>query len=179
MTLVTLDPEAWEALETLAAHTTDAQLLRRAQALLWLAERETVSEVAERLRVTRQAVYKGVGHFQRRSICDMVTRLAPGKRRGRPRTVHGVIDPLILAVIDRDPCELGYRSTVWTAPLLTQYLAEQHHIQVSRQSVSLAIARVGLRWKRPRHDLARRPATWRQAKGGSNAAWQGGSGRSS
>jgi transposase len=161
MTLVTLDPEAWDALETLAAHTTDAHLLRRAQVLLWLAEGETVSEGAERLRITRQAVYKWVGHFQRR------------------RTVHGVIDPLILAGIDHDPRELGYRSTVWTAPLLTQYLAEQHHIQVSRQSVSLAIARVGLRWQRPRHGLARRPATWRQAKGGSNAAWQGGSGRSS
>jgi transposase len=178
MTLVTLSPEEWEALETLAAYTTDAQLLRRSQALLWLDEGETVTEVAARLRVTRQAVYKWVGHFQRCSTLEIATRLAPGKRSGRPRTVHGVIEPLILAVIDRDPRELGYRSTVWTAPLLTQYLAEQHHLQVSRQSVSLAIARMGLRWKRPRHDLARRPATWRQAKGGSNAAWQGGSGRS-
>ena len=179
MTLVTLSPDEWEALETLAAQTTDAQLLRRAQALLWLDEGETVTEVAARLRVTRQAVYKWVGHCQRHSTLDITTRLAPGKRSGRPRTVHGVIDPLILTVIDRDPRELGYRSTVWTAPLLTHYVAEQHHLQVSRQSVSLAIARMGLRWKRPRHDLARRPATWRQAKGGLNAAWQGGSGRSS
>jgi Helix-turn-helix domain len=107
MTLVTLAPEAWETLETLAVHTTAAQLLRRAQALLWLAEGETVAEVAERLRITRQAVYKWVGHFQRCSTGDLVTRLAPGTRRGRPRTVPGVIDPLILAVIDRDPREPG------------------------------------------------------------------------
>jgi transposase len=179
MTLVTLSPEAWQALETLAAHTTDAQLLRRAQALLWLDEGETVAEVAARLRVTRQAVYKWVVHFQRRSTLDMATRLAPGKRSGRPRTVHGVIDPLILEVIDRDPRELGYRSTVWTAPLLCHYLREVHHLVVSRPSVSFAIARLGLRWKRPRHDLARRPATWRQAKGGSNVVWPPGSARSS
>jgi transposase len=105
----------------------------------------------------------------------MAARLEPGKRSGRPRLVHGVIDPLIMEVIERDPRELGYRSTVWTAPLLRQYLQEVHHLGVSRPSVSLAIDRLGLRWKRPRHGLAPRPATWRQAKGGSNGAWRDGS----
>jgi len=32
--------------------------------------------------------------------------------------------------------------------------------------VRLAIQRLRIRWKRPRHTLALRPATWRQAKGG-------------
>ena len=64
-----------------------------------------------------------------------------------------------------------------TAALLRQYLQEQHHLAVSRKSVSLAIARLGLRWKRPRYDLSRRSATWCQAKGGSSAGWRGGSGR--
>jgi transposase len=179
MTLMTLNPEEWDTLETLAAHTPDAQLLRRAQALLWLDEGETVPEVAARLRVTRQAVYKWVAPFRMRSSLDIAARLAPGPRRGRPRPVHGVIDPLILEVIDRDPRELGYHSTVWTAPLLCHYLQEVHHLAVSRPSVSLAIARLGLHWKRPRHDLARRPRTWRQAKGGSSVAWQRDSGPSS
>jgi transposase len=179
MTLVTLSPEEWDTLETLAAHTTNAHLLRRAQALLWLDEGETVPEVAARLRVTRQAVYKWVAHFRTYSTHDMAARLAPGKRTGRPRAVHGLIEPLILAVIDRDPRELGYRSTVWTAPLLCHYLREVQHLAVSRPSMSFAIARLGLRWKRPRHDLARRPATWRQAKGGSNAVWRRGSAPSS
>jgi transposase len=179
MTLLTLSSEEWDALETLAAHTTDAQLLRRAQALLWLDEGETVPEVAARLRVTRQAIYTGVTHFRMRRSLEIAARLAPGQRTGRPRTVHGVIEPLILEVIDRDPRELGYRSTVWTAPLLCHYLREVHHLAVSRPSVSCAIARLGRRWKRPRHDRARRPATWRQAQGGSNAAWPDGNGRSS
>jgi transposase len=58
MTLLTLNPQEWEALEHLAAHTIEAQTRRRAQALLWLDEAETVQEVAERLRVIRQVVYK-------------------------------------------------------------------------------------------------------------------------
>jgi transposase len=179
MTLLTLSPEEWDALETLAAHTTDAQLLRRAQALLWLDEGATVPEVAARLRVTRQVVYKWVTHCRRRRSLEMAARLAPGKRTGRPRPVHGVIEPLLLEVLDRDPRALGYRSTRWPAPLLCHYLREVYHLAASRPSVRRAIARLRLRWKRPRHDRARRPATWRQAKGGSNVAWRDGNGRSS
>jgi transposase len=78
------------------------------------------------------------------------------------------MEPLIAAGIARDPRDLGYRSTVWTAPLLTQYLQAEQALAVSRPSVSRALARLGLRWKRPRHRLARRPATWRQAQGGSH-----------
>jgi transposase len=179
MTLLTLSDREDKALENLVVRTKNAVHLRRAQALLWLDAGEPVPEVATRLRVSRRTIYNWVARFRGYSALALTARLSDGARSGRPRTAQGVIEPLILEVIDRDPRELGYRSTVWTAPLLTQYLAEQHHIQVSRQSVSLAIARVGLRWKRPRHDLARRGPTWQQAKGGSNVAWRGASGRSS
>jgi transposase len=124
--------------------------------------------VADRLRVSRQVIYQWITQFQQRHGQDMTVRVAPGSRSGRPPTARGIIEPLIEAVMERDPCDLSYRSTVWTAPLLTQYLREAHALTVSRQSVSRAIARLHLRWKRLRHRLARRPTTWRQAKGGSN-----------
>jgi len=160
MTLLTLSPEAWDALETLAAHPPDAQLLRRVQALLGLDEGETVPEMAARRRVTRQAVYQGVTHCRRRRSLERAARLTPGKRTGRPRMVHGGIEPLSLEEIDHDPRALGSRSTVWTAPRLCHDLRGVHHLAVSRPRVSFAMARLGRRWKRPRHDLARRPATW-------------------
>ena len=34
-------------------------------------------------------------------------------------------------MIDGDPRPLGYRATVWTAPLLSQYLRDHHGIEVS------------------------------------------------
>src|SRR5215475_7610840 len=163
MTLLTLTAQEHEGLQELAARTPQAGALRRAQALLWLDAGESVQEVAGRLRVTRQTIYNWTQHFQVHRTRELPARLATGHRTGRPRTVHGVIDPLILEVIDRDPRELGYRSTIWTAPLLAYYLAQEYHISVSRKSVSLAIGRLKRRWKRPRYDLARRPATWRQA----------------
>lgn len=96
----------------------------------------------------------------------VASRLADATRGGRPRTAHGIIDPLIDAVIEQDPRELGYRSTVWTAGLLQAYLSEQHQLTVSAKSVSFAIVRLRIRWQRPCHRLALRPEPWRQDKGG-------------
>jgi len=134
--------------------------------LLWLPEGEAVQEVAQPLGVTRQTVYNWATRFQQRSTLDLAERLADGPRSGRPPTALGIIDPLVLEVIDSDPRDWGYAATVWTAPLLQRYLREVHDLDVSRPSVSLAIDRLDIAWKRPRHRLAQRPDTWRQAKGG-------------
>lgn len=140
--------------------------LRRAQALLWLSMGESIGEVAERLRVSRQTVYNWRVRFSTRHELEPAARLADGERHGRPRTARGVIEPLIAEVIEQDPREYGYRSTLWTAPLLVSYLGSEHGVEVSLRSVGYALGREQLRWKRPRHRLALRPGTWRQAKGG-------------
>ena len=170
---VTLNSKERRELEEWVRSTETASVLRRVQALLWLDEGASAEEVAELLFVSRAAVYKWVRQFQERQGLEVEERVAEGTRGGRPRTVQGVIDPLVDKIIDQDPRELGYRSTVWTAPLLVQYLAEVHQRTVSLQSVRLAIARLDISWKRPRPQLALRSPTWRQAKGGLNT----GSGR--
>ncbi len=154
------------AMLDLIAHTADARILRRTYALLWLSEGESVSDIAKRLNVSQRSVYNWLNRFLDRSDLPLEERLSDAERSGRPVTVRGVIDPLLDAVIDIDPRALGYRSTVWTASLLVHYLADQHQLNVSEPSVRLALARLELHWKRPRHRLALRPETWRQAKGG-------------
>ena len=166
MTHFELSRKEQKELEWLIAHTHDARLLQRAQAILWFVMGESVDAIALRLLVSRQSVYNWFERFQERDSLPLATRLADAERSGRARTAHGIIDPLIDAVIDTDPRELGYRSTVWTAELLRAYLSEEHQIMGSSKSVSFAIARLQIRWKRPRHRLALRPETWRQAKGG-------------
>jgi len=159
----------WECrqLLDLLDHPQDARQLRRAQALVWLHEGRPVPRVAALLRVDPRTVYNWVYAFQQRTDLDPVARLRDAPRSGRPPTALGLIDPLIDAVIDDDPRDYGYRSTVWTAPLLQRYLEGVHAIATARKSVSRAIARLGIHWKRPRHRLGLRPDTWRQAKGGS------------
>ncbi len=153
-------------LEYLAAHNPVAKERCRTQAILWLDEGETPEQVAEALLVSRRTVYYWVERFRDRDGLDPVHRLADAPRPGRPRTGGEGIDGWVAEVIDTDPRELGYHPTVWTAPLLVCYLWDHHGVDVSRRTVSRAIARLDIRWKRPRHQLARRPDTWRQSKGG-------------
>jgi transposase len=163
---------SWERrqLLNLLGHPQGAKQLRRAQALLWLHEGQPVLRVAELLRVGPRTVYNWAHAFRERTDLGPPARLLDAPRSGRPPTASGIIDPLIDVVIDNDPRDYGYRATVWTAPLLQRYLEEAHAIETSRKSVSRALARLGIRWKHPRHRLGLRPDTWRQAKGASKPA---------
>lgn len=122
-------------------------------------------EVAAALRVSRQTVYNWAARFQQRHDLSLTERLADAERAGRPVTVSGVVDPLIDAVIDSDPRDYGYNSTVWTAELLCHYLCEQHQHETRLRSIGYALVRLRIRWKHPRHRLARCDPNWRQAKG--------------
>ena len=84
MTRPTLSAKERKALEHLATSNKDAQQLRRAQALLWLEQGDTVPEVAERLHLSRQAIYKWVAQFHHRQGLEITQRVAPGARSGRP-----------------------------------------------------------------------------------------------
>ena len=166
MTTLKLSSQERKWLQALAARTTAADVLRRAQALLWLASGHGIEDVTQRLCVCRRTVYLGVAQSVAGAADARAGRLRAWPRRARPRTASGIIDPLIDSVIDQDPRELGYRSTVWTAGLLRQHLSESHQLAVSQRSVSYALSRLSIRWKRPRHQLALRARYWRQAKGG-------------
>jgi transposase len=168
MAMINLNSKQAARLEALLTQARDARVFKRVQALLWLDEGDQIEEVAERLRVSRQTVYNWIARFEARAGLPLEARLADADRSGRPRTALSVIDDLIDEVIDQDPRQFGYRSTIWTAPLLQYHLAEEHGIEVCVKSVRLAINRLLIRWKRPRYHLALRDRHWQQAKGGSN-----------
>jgi transposase len=153
-------------LEHLLSRHADSRLYQRALALLLLDDGQSVEEVASALCVSRQSIYNWAWRFQQRGPVSAFQRLSDAKRLGRPATVKGIIDPLIDAVIDSDPRDYGYNSTVWTAELLRRYLSEQHQQEASLRSIGYGLVRLRISWKRPRHTLARRDVHWRQAKGG-------------
>lgn len=171
MAVVNLRAKEVGKLGELLTVTDDVRQLTRAQALLWLDAGDSVEEVAERLGVTRQAVYNWGARFTARTAVGGESRVADGARSGRPRTAFGIIEPLLEQGIETDPRERGYRATLWTAPLLQHYLVQEHQRPGSTKSIQRALARLRMTWKRPRHHLALRARYWRQAKGGLNAAF--------
>jgi transposase len=148
-------------------------------AALKLSSGDSVSDVARRLCVSRATIYNWVSRFEQRAELEISDRLADAERSGRPATVAGIIDPIIEKLLDTDPRDFGYHQTIWTADLFLLHLRKAYRFKTSLPSVKRAIARLGAIWKRPRHQLGLRPPTWRQAKGGSNAASRAGFGQSS
>ena len=164
--LIKLTGKQRSELEHLLTRHADSRLYQRALALLLLDDGQSVEETAIALHVSRQSIYNWAWRFQQRNEFPVVERLADAQRGGRPITVKGIIDPLIDAVLDFDPRDFGYNSTVWTAQLLRTYLRQQHQHVASLRSIGYALVRLGINWKHPRHTLARREPNWRQAKGG-------------
>ena len=167
--IITLSHKERSQLEYLLKKCPTVRQHQRIQALLLLDEGVSVEELAEWLRVSRQSIYNWVNRFQERAQFALLERVDDDFRSGRPPSAKGIIDPLIDSVIDSDPRDFQYNSTVWTASLLQIYLQERHRQKVCLRSISYALERLRLRWKRPRHTLARRAKYWRQAKAGLNA----------
>jgi len=158
-----------QALLTLATRAPTLRQGRRAQGLLWLAEGVTVTAVAQRLHVSRQAVYTWRGRLAGAPRgADPAARLADRPRSGRPRTTGQAVDEVIADVIDTDPRQQGYRLASWTTGLLRQQLRRSRDLTVSERTIRRCLRRLGYRYKRPRYVLARRAPHWRQAKGGSS-----------
>lgn len=156
-------------LQNVVFTTASAREYARAQALLWLAEGLRIRDVAELLSVSRQTIFNWRTRFAERRGRPIGERLRDAPRPGRPAMAGAHLDDLLAEALAEDPHALGYRARTWTAPLLCDHLRERHQITVSRKTVSRSLERIDIRWKRPRHALANRPETWRQAKGGSNA----------
>ena len=159
MALVELSPREQEELLWKIKHSKDAKEFKRAQALLWLCQGESVTSVASRQHVSRQTIYNWIERFKTfGNLCDL-------PRSGRPPRKRDAAKEVILEVIDKDPRDLGYLLPVWTTRLLEIHMKSQG-IQVSPRTIRRALRDLGYRYKRPRYVLSRRSAFWRQAKGG-------------
>jgi transposase len=170
MAKLALTSDERDALQHLIQTTRDTRVLKRAQALLWLDADEPPSAVARRLLVSRQTIYSWSAMYQTRAGEPLDRRLADRTRShsGQGRTWTAARH-LIQNVIDQPPSTYGYDVPLWTTPLLQDYLKAKG-VTTSTRYIRSILRALDYRAKRPRYRLARRSPTWRQAKGGSNAA---------
>jgi transposase len=76
--------------------------------------------------------------------------LRPGYGQGRPSTLSWTKAEW-LDLLSQSPADLALLATGvqnWTHALLAQYLAAYHQLQVSQATISRALRRVGIRWRR-------------------------------
>lgn len=170
MTQLRLAFRAQQILQQIARAGTTAREVRRAQALLWLHRGESVQQVAQRLGVSRRAVYNWLTHYQQRSPAPVRQRLQDRPHSGRPPRKMEAARKILAQLLPKDPRRYGSRALVWTVPHLRRQVQQRSGMPISLRTVRRALHQLNHCYKRPRYVLARRSPTWRLAKGGSNAA---------
>lgn len=177
MALITLHSRERQSLERIARSSSQAREVRRAQALLWLHCGETVEQVAQRLGMSRQAIYVLVTRYRSRRSRPVIERVQDRRHTGRPADKLKKVAQVIQRLLKQSPSQYGYRSPFWTVPMLGWQSAREIGATVSDDTIRRALRLLRHRYKRPRYVLARRSPTWRQSKGGSNAISKGENGR--
>jgi transposase len=170
MTVIRLHPKQRKKLEQVARTSPSGREVRRAQALLWLDQGETIQQVAERLGISRQALYDLLERYQSRKAEPVVLRIQDRPHPGRPADKRERVVQAVQELLAHKPQEYGYRSPFWTVPMLVVQVTTHIGEEVSHDTIRRALRVLRHRYKRPRYVLSRRSPTWRQAKGGLNVA---------
>ncbi len=166
MARLRLAPRAREILQAVARSSAPAREVRRAQALLWLADGETVESIAVRLGVSRQTIYNWAQRYEARHTQPVHQRVQDRPHTGRrPRLLQKTMQQ-VDRLLARSPRRYGYRGQLWTVPMLRTQVARRLREAISERTVRRALEALRQSYKRPRYVLSRRSPTWRQAKGG-------------
>jgi transposase len=147
-----------------------ARETKRAQALLWRHAGRPASDVAADLGVTPRTIQRWVRRYQQQAGQELALRIQVGKPPGRPAKQLQLARRVIEQVWQHDPRRYGFRALVWTVPMLRCLIQRRTKKWLGQATVRRALRSLRQRYKRPRLVLARRSPTWRQAKGGLNAA---------
>jgi transposase len=144
-----------------------ARLFRRLQAVLRVAEGESIAQAARGAGVDRSTVPRWVQRYQQ---SRRVEDLADVPSSGRPPQADELDEALLAQVLAEDPHEHGLLATTWTVPLLTAHLGQAHGCVVSERTLRRRLHEYGWRWKRPRYVYHERAPHVAQKKGRLSAA---------
>jgi transposase len=143
-------------------HVTTVRAYKRLQAVWLVATGRAVKDVAQIVGVRGQTIYNWVNCYLQEHA---VEALFDAPRAGRPVVAHCITPARIKREFGRDPLRLGYKTTVWTVPLLTAHLSRRYNCQLSPDTLRRRMRQMGLRWKRPRYVYAEKEPHLPQKKG--------------
>jgi transposase len=130
----------------------DAELVRRASALLHLHFTSCVAQTAEHIAAARSTVYRWIGWFEADDINGLCS-----DRRGRPfTTVTDEVLSVLQSLLEKTPAHYGYLRTRWSSELLAIEVRTQTGGSLHASTVRRLLPLVGFRYRRARPFLFRR-----------------------
>jgi transposase len=124
----------------------------RAQAIHFSSQKLTAEAIAAILERHRTTVFRWLQAFE---TCGLEA-IRPGKSPGRPPTADADVQAALAQAVERNPRDLGYPFTRWTADLLAEHLRRTTHVLISAATVRGLLKRHGYRYGCPKLDLKHR-----------------------
>jgi transposase len=159
-------PQPYERrrLQRVVEETTDHQIRRRAEAILFYADGLNAVEIAAILKVHPNTIYTDLHAFDQQGLSS----LRPLSRGGAPPRLTPEQREQIVALAEREPIEFGLPYGRWSLAKFRDFLIQQKRLlkQISREHLRALLKRTGIRFQRVQrklisHDPQRRAILYR------------------
>lgn len=155
-----LTPEQRTDLEQAASTARQTRTWKRYQALLLLADGQTMARVSTALTCGQSTIYRWAAIWRDEGVAG----LAEGPHRGRAHRLDAAAAAHLQALLGSDPQAHGHHATGWTVPLLLGEMATAGWV-VHEHTLRRTLKRLGYRWKRPQYVLGRPDPAYDEKKG--------------
>lgn len=157
---LTLTPDQHADLEVAASTARQIRSWKRYQALLLLADGQTIAQVGTALACGQSTIYRWVALWRKAGLAS----LAEGPHHGRAHRLDADAAAHLQALLGSDPQAHGHHATGWTVPLLLGEMASAGWV-VHEHTLRRTLKRLGYRWKRPQYVLGRPDPAYDAKKG--------------
>ncbi len=142
-----LTTEEFETL-TQGLRSPSAFTVRRSQILLKSHERQKPQAIAQALHCSDQTVRVAIHGFNEEGVACLTEK--SHARHDQVPLIDAAGCARLQELVHLSPRTFGHETSVWTRPLLAQQLHKEGYTvrEVSETSVSNALARVGISWRR-------------------------------
>lgn len=122
--------------------------VRRSQILLKSHDRQKAQSIAQSLHCSDQAVREAIHAFNEEGVACLTEK--SHARYDQSPLIDEAGGEHLEGLVRLSPRTLGHETSVWTRPLLAQQLQAEGHTssEISVTSISNALPRVGISWRR-------------------------------
>jgi len=145
----TLSEIEQKKIEQLFRDPPDCRVHERALAIRLSSQGQAVPAIAGIVQRSRSTVWSWVNSFNANGISSLYM----GKSPGAPPKADEEVEAAISYATDRNPRDLGYPFTRWTASLLAEHIRRTVHVSISTTTVYRCLHRLEYRYLRPKLNL--------------------------
>lgn len=126
--------------------TPSGRVHRRAQAIWFSCQGQTVQQIAQLLAVSERSVWNWLAAYRKEGLKGLPDKPIPGRKP----CLTPQQQAKLVAITRQSPATAGLSGYTWNCRLLRQWLQKTFHIHLSDEWVRQILLKHGLRFRRPK-----------------------------